>query len=62
MTLTETLFFPLPTSAQRPITGGCQCRVCKTRPEKTPMWDTLAVSSQDGSTWIVHYPELPTIR
>lgn len=57
----ETIFFPLPSNAQRPIEGGCQCTFCKAHPGSTPMWDTLAVSSgKRDYTWTVHYPELTT--
>ena len=59
----KTLFVPLPKDQQAPINGGCDCRFCKTHPEATPMWDTMALSI-DGShehTWTVHFPELAPV-
>jgi hypothetical protein len=52
-------FFALPANAQRPIDGGCSCAYCKAHPGRVPMWDTLAVSSDENDrTWTVHYPEI----
>ena len=54
-----TLFVALPVELQRTIEGGCQCPHCKAHPDKTPMWDTLAIdASARRHTWTVHYPEL----
>lgn len=52
-----TAFVPLPYNVRRVIELGCQCPYCKANPERTPKWDTLAISI-DGETWIVHYPEI----
>jgi len=54
----NTLFIPLPKEAQEPINCGCDCNYCKANRDKTPMWDTLAVSPDSEWTWTVHYPEL----
>lgn len=54
----ETLFVPLPKTAQRKIEGGCRCPHCTAHPEQAPMWDTLALSTDSDFTWTVHYPEL----
>lgn len=51
-----TMFVPLPLEVQRPVTGGCQCSYCKDHPDKTPMWDTLALHPEQDVTWTVHYP------
>ncbi len=63
----STIFVPLPPALHRPIEGGCACEVCKARPDRTPMWDTLAIAAKPTKntvqfhrdfTWTVHYPEL----
>ena len=54
----ETYFVALPADAQRQIAGGCQCAWCLTHPDRTPMWDTLAIG-EASHAWTVHYPELP---
>jgi len=56
----STIFVPLPKNAQKEIDGGCQCQFCRANPDRTPMWDTLAIDARDSGsnwTWIVHYPE-----
>lgn len=52
-----TLFVALPPAAQTAIGYGCECPYCKAHPDKTPMWDTLAVAPHHNRTWTVHYPE-----
>jgi hypothetical protein len=53
------LFVALPVELQRTIEGGCSCAYCKAHPDKTPMWDTLAIDARaQRHTWTVHYPEL----
>jgi hypothetical protein len=54
----NTLFVALPVEVQKPIAGGCKCNYCLWNPEKTPMWDTLALSPDSQYTWTVHYPDL----
>jgi hypothetical protein len=54
----ETFFIPLPIESRRVIEGGCDCAYCKTHPDKTPQWDTLAVASGSPYAWTVHFPEL----
>ena len=58
------MFIRLPDALQVPI-DRCGCPFCKAHPDKTPMWDTLAVHvdadprstrSQDY-TWTVHMPD-----
>lgn len=55
----ETIFTPLASQAKRLIPGGCQCDWCKSHPNETPMWDTLAIdaTSEHSNAWTVHYPE-----
>jgi hypothetical protein len=54
----DTVFVALPIEAQRPIAGGCSCDWCKTHPDRTPMWDTLAVPADGkGAAQTVHFPE-----
>jgi hypothetical protein len=54
-----TVFVALPAALHREIAGGCQCGFCKEHPDKTPMWDTLAIdAAAERHTWVVHYPEL----
>jgi hypothetical protein len=54
-----TSFVALPVEAQRPIAGGCQCPYCQNHPDKTPMWDTLAIGADSPFAWTVHYPDFP---
>jgi hypothetical protein len=55
---TGTIFIAAPTTAQRPINGGCSCDYCKANPGSVPMWDTIAVAaSKPDHAWMVHYPE-----
>ena len=48
-----TIFVALPRAAWAPC-GVCICSHCKGR---VGYWDTLAVSTRDGTTWTVHRPE-----
>ena len=58
---TETcVFVRLPESMQRPI-DLCSCSYCKSHPNETPRWDTLAVGLKRPETgadyaWTVHMP------
>lgn len=59
LTPQRTLFVALPVELQRTIEGGCSCPYCKSHPNQTPMWDTLAIDAKaQRHTWIVHYPEM----
>lgn len=56
-----TLFVRLPDELQTPC-NGCSCAWCKAHPDKTPMWDTLAIaiskpSKGTDTTWTVHMPD-----
>ena len=62
----STIFVRLPDDAQRPC-GTCSCSYCKANPERTPMWDTLAIATSkpaDGpdTVWTVHMPDAGSIR
>jgi len=58
---TETCaFVRLPESMQRPI-DMCSCGYCKSHPNETPRWDTLAIGlkrPESGAdyAWTVHMP------
>lgn len=55
----DTLLIALPPDHCEPIRGGCSCPHCVAHPELTPMWDTLAVSTDPKNnpyTWLVHKP------
>jgi hypothetical protein len=57
----STLFVVLPPEACEPVEGGCSCDYCKAHPDRTPMWDTLAVASDPRDkpyTWLVHNPRV----
>lgn len=53
-----TMFVALPVNYRSPIKGGCSCNYCKANPDKTPMWDTLAVNPDADYSWTVHFPEI----
>lgn len=52
------MFVPLPKELQSEISWGCDCSFCKSHPDRIPMWDTMGVSPDFDSTWVVHYPEI----
>jgi len=57
------VYMRIPADLQKPITGGCSCSFCRQHPDRTPMWDTLAVTTRapkDGDhdhAWTIHMPE-----
>jgi hypothetical protein len=55
----DAVFVALPVEMQRPIPGGCQCSHCKAHPDQTPMWDTLCVDPDAGTStsFTIHFPE-----
>jgi hypothetical protein len=56
----DTIFVPLPRALWSvSMVGACQCAHCRAVPGRVAYWDTLAVSTREGSnyTWTVHRPE-----
>ena len=59
----ECVFVPLPPELQlKAFDGKCGCPHCKGTNASPAMWDTLAVPTNGGTTWLVHYPELQPKR
>ena len=63
-----TVYLRLPRELQRPIDGGCQCRVCRIAGvDQIARWDTLCIPGSDAGqahasrahaeTFTVHMPE-----
>jgi hypothetical protein len=55
-------YLRIPASLQEPISGGCSCNYCRQHPTLTPMWDTLGVPQDSGTTWTLHAPEWTVAR
>ena len=57
------VYMRLPAALQRPITGGCSCSFCRQHPDRTPAWDTLAITTRRPQqqsadhAWTVHMPD-----